>query len=450
MLQTEGEENMHVETSNEHGTEQTAKEDLNVENTNEHGTEQPAKEDLNVDTSSVLPGSDADKGEYLPNEHGTEQPAKEDLDVENNSVLPTTSGDNGQSSPKGDGTQSHVTEDINVENNSVLPQAEGHQGETTPNEVDIQLRDKGDSTPNGNDIQVPDEGDSNQNRHKADLNTQEISKEENLLQILKKWNLPLMNVALIDLDVEIKAQLAKEGRIIKPRPTENIDICKAKPVGSLKEEDPLMDCLRTEQLDEVANLIKDDAKPAKQGTSKVNEEKHKTENGEIEIKQYAIKCGKRQNKKLPCSACDQVFGLVKDFNIHMKEKHPDVKFRCQHCPKVYDTYNAHYKQEYKHFQLPYKCHHCDKRFLFPGLRAKHEKQHTGVGLLPCTWLGCKSKLSCPDALRQHIVTHTDQHFPCSKCDKDFNTETNLQQHMKGKHGDGFIALCGAVYDWSDQ
>ena len=256
-------------------------------------------------------------------------------------------------------------------------------------------------------MQVPDEGDSNQNGHKADLNTQEISKEENLLQIRKKWNLPLMTVSLIDLDVEIKAQLAKEGRIIKLRPpvtpkkpdaTENIDIHKAKPVGSLKEEDPLMDCLRTEQPDEVANLIQDDAKPAKQGTSKVNEEKHKTKNGEIEIKQYAIKHAKRQKKKLPCSGCDQIFSLVKDFNIHMKEKHPDLKFRCQHCPKVYDTYNTHYKHEYKHFQLPYKCHHCDKRFLFPGLRAKHEKQHTGQGLLPCTWPGCKSKLSCPDAL----------------------------------------------------
>ena len=47
LLQTEGEENMHVENSNEHGTEQPAKGDLNVENTNEHGTEQPAKEDLN-------------------------------------------------------------------------------------------------------------------------------------------------------------------------------------------------------------------------------------------------------------------------------------------------------------------------------------------------------------------------------------------------------------------
>ena len=72
LLQTEGEENMHVETSNKHGTEQPAKEDLNVENTNEHGTKQPAKEDLNVNTSSVLPGSDADNGEYPHNEDGAE------------------------------------------------------------------------------------------------------------------------------------------------------------------------------------------------------------------------------------------------------------------------------------------------------------------------------------------------------------------------------------------
>ena len=43
----------------------------------------------------------------------------------------------------------------------------------------------------------------------------------------------------------------------------------------MKEEDPLMDSLRTEQPEEVTNLIQDDAKPAKQGTSKMNEEKHK-------------------------------------------------------------------------------------------------------------------------------------------------------------------------------
>ena len=170
----------------------------------------------------------------------------------------------------------------------------------------------------------------------------------------------------------------------------------------------------------------------------------------MKIKEYGIKRTQKQKKKLPCTGCEEIFTLVKDFIIHMKEKHPDLKFRCQYCPKVYDNYNAHYKHEYKHFQLPYKCRHCDKRFLFPGLRAKHEKQHTGVGLLPCTWPRCKVKLSCPDALWQHIVTHTEERFPCSKCPKDFNTITNLNQHMKGKHGDGLIALCGAVYDWSDQ
>ena len=171
-------------------------------------------EHLDVNNNSVLPqstenlpGSDADKGEYPPNEDHAGVPAKEDLDVNNNSVLPQTSGDNGESSPNGDGTQSHVTEDLNVENNSVLPQ------------VDIQLCDKGDSTPNRNDMQVPDKGDCNQNRHKADLSTQDISKEENVLKITKKWNLPLMTVSLTDLDARIKTELAKKGMIIKPKPS---------------------------------------------------------------------------------------------------------------------------------------------------------------------------------------------------------------------------------------
>ena len=52
-------------------------------------------------------------------------------------------------------------------------------------------------------------------------------------------------------------------------------------LSQLEEQDPLMDCLRKEQPEEVTNLIQDDAKPAKQGSSKVNEKKHKTENGEI-------------------------------------------------------------------------------------------------------------------------------------------------------------------------
>ena len=82
-----------------------------------------------------------------------------------------------------------------------------------------------------------------------------------------------------------------------------------------------------------------------------------------------------------------------------------------------------------------------KRFQFPQLREKHEQQHTGKNLLVCTWLRCKGKLSCKDALNKHIVTHTDEGFHCqdANCDKDFNTVSNLKQHLKGKHGTSFLS-----------
>ena len=133
----------------------------------------------------------------------------------------------------------------------------------------------------------------------------------------------------------------------------------------------------------------------------------------------------------------------------MKDVHPDSKFKCKYCPRTYDSHNSKYKHEATHFELRYQCHFCEKRFQFPKQRDKHEGQHTGRGLFPCTWPSCKAKLSCKDTLNQHIVTHTDERFPCEKCDKDFNTMSNLKAHMKGKHGDGFIALCGAVHDWGD-
>ena len=53
------------------------------------------------------------------------------------------------------------------------------------------------------------------------------------------------------------------------------------------------------------------------------------------------------------------------------------------------------------------------------------------------------------ALHQHIVTHDDQKFKYTICNKMFNTEPNLKQYLRGKHGKGFIALCSAVYDCSN-
>ena len=287
-----------------------------------------------------------------------------------------------------------------------------------------------------------DEQDLNHNKEEIDIET-----------IQRKWNLPQLNIKLVDIHSriqDISDEIKNKGTVILgPENQEQLDARKAKPTTSLKEGDPLMDFLKVTQPHEVPNLIKDDQKPGKKASSKVDEETHETDNGKLKMTQYGIKRNNKKDKKIPCSSCDQVFSMIKEFNQHMKTDHPNVKFRCKYCPKVYNTYNARYKHEYKHFQLPYKCEYCEKRFQFPGLRNKHEKQHTGKGLIPCTWPGCKQQLSCNDALRQHIVTHNDEKFPCSICDKEFNTATILKQHTKGKHGEGYITLCGAAFDWSD-
>ena len=46
-------------------------------------------------------------------------------------------------------------------------------------------------------------------------------------------------------------------------------------------------------------------------------------------------------------------------------------------------------------------------------------------------------------------THTDERHSCDQCDKMFNTILNLKQHIKGAHGEDFIPLCGASFDWSN-
>ena len=224
----------------------------------------------------------------------------------------------------------------------------------------------------------------------------------------------------------------------------------AKPKNSLKEPDPLLTPFQENNPEEVAELLQEDGMKVK-GTCIIGQEELNTHEGEINIKTYGIWHRKKQKKNLQCPdrECNQVFDFVKDMNAHVTEQHPDVRFRCQYCPKSYNTYNGRYKHEHKHFELPYCCHYCSMRFLFPGLREKHECQHTQKGLLPCTWPQCKQMLSCKDALWQHINTHTEERHRCEKCPKDFNTLSNLRQHEKGAHGEGYVSQCGAAFDWSD-
>ena len=104
-----------------------------------------------------------------------------------------------------------------------------------------------------------------------------------------------------------------------------------------------MDHVSHEQPDQVDLLTERDEPITSKGSSKISETEHETSNGKLRCTRYGLKKPKKQEKKLKCldTSCDKIFPYVKNLNDHMKEVHPDMKFKCQYCPRMYETHSAH-------------------------------------------------------------------------------------------------------------
>ena len=48
----------------------------------------------------------------------------------------------------------------------------------------------------------------------------------------------------------------------------------------------------------------------------------------------------------------------------------------------------------------------------------------------------------------HLTSHTSVNkYVCDKCDHKTNSQSNLDQHIRGKHGEGWISDCGEQFLW---
>ena len=88
---------------------------------------------------------------------------------------------------------------------------------------------------------------------------------------------------------------------------------------------------------------------------------------------------------------------------------------------------------------------CNKIFMYKKDLENHMKIHTGVGLIPC--IHCNKQFTTNTAMRAHSKIHLNEVHNCATCGKSFSTKPYLLQHVQGKHGKGYIALCGAQYRW---
>ena len=142
-----------------------------------------------------------------------------------------------------------------------------------------------------------------------------------------------------------------------------------------------------------------------------------------------------------CVICEEVYHTQKDLNDHIRQDHPDFKFKCHHCARVFMTANAAYKHEVGHAGKKFACKDCNKAFQFKGALKDHLKVHTGKRMYPCT--NCDLEFTSNGAMLRHAMKHQDIHVPNALK----RHLVIMRQHVQGTHEGGFSCPCGEKEKW---
>ena len=198
-----------------------------------------------------------------------------------------------------------------------------------------------------------------------------------------------------------------------------------------------------EQVPSPSSAKKPDKKPKPGPSPSPRKQKKQSKEGTLQMTTHGIP--KRLNIKriYKCPAnCKVVCKAQKELNDHVRQKHPNFRFKCRYCTLEYITYNAQFKHEQGHDEKPYLCTICNKTFMYKKHLEEHERVHSRKNLFPCPSRGCKRSYTTKAALNAHTIVHEDKQFKCDTCSKTFNTKPNIQQRIQGKHGEGWGPFVG--------
>ena len=119
-------------------------------------------------------------------------------------------------------------------------------------------------------------------------------------------------------------------------------------------------------------------------------------------------------RKIKCKMCTEIFGSVKDLNIHHKQDHGIV--RCEKCEKYFSTQSSLDKHSYTHGELKFNCELCGKCFSFESRLDQHMLVHIN-NKLSCPKKSCDKQFKSIGDLNRHVRSHTKGgwHY-CDHCD----------------------------------
>ena len=156
---------------------------------------------------------------------------------------------------------------------------------------------------------------------------------------------------------------------------------------------------------------------------------------------------KVDNFKICCPVCDTGFNFLKDCDDHVSKKHKRFVYKCIYCVKKFHNRILKERHEESHKTAQHACEDCGKQFQFLYMLTEHQKVHTGDSLFQCTI--CKKKYTTKRALVLHDEIHQGKKYTCKVrgCNYYTNRKQNLDQHTKGKHGEGWPSPCGVKFEW---
>ncbi|KAL6071906.1 hypothetical protein STEG23_025666 [Scotinomys teguina] len=142
----------------------------------------------------------------------------------------------------------------------------------------------------------------------------------------------------------------------------------------------------------------------------------------------------KHNREIPfkCGICILTFSDTKEAKKHALTHQEAKTYQCLHC----NYKNSNSRNLKRHVisvhtkDYPHKCEMCSKGFHRPSDLKRHEATHQSKILHQCRH--CDFKSPDPFVLSSHILSvHTKSvPFKCEKCNRGFQRQCELQNHLK--------------------
>ena len=182
--------------------------------------------------------------------------------------------------------------------------------------------------------------------------------------------------------------------------------------------------------------------------------------GKFNYQNFQLPKRKTKWKLKKCSSCEQQCATYKELTVHVKQSHPEYKYKCRYCPKTFNSASWKYQHQARHKGLQYQCgvEECLKLFQFEYQLRDHMKKHTGNKLYVCSTRKSGKGFTTKRARTYHELKHsltTSDTFTCDYkesddadiCGKTFERKALLTQHLNGHFGKKYVTYCGKVYNW---